>query len=188
MTAKKKRDWQTPTGAAVAGAGGVTTVGGLAAGGIPRAKVDSIALRHVTENEKIKHAETKPKKVKEFVRNIPKSRKGWQGGMGGFRQSAHYIVESDESRKVHEAAKTPVSEMSHMKAFQHGVSAGKIEPERIIMRQMTGAAPWWSQGPGRWPRAHCWWCGPGPPRQEEARAEQARRHPLDQGQAEAHAE
>jgi hypothetical protein len=138
MTAKKKRDWQTPTGAAVAGAGGVTTVGGLAAGGIPRAKVDSIALRHVTENEKIKHAETKPKKVKEFVRNIPKSRKGWQGGMGGFRQSAHYIVESSEAGKVHEAAKTPVSEMSHMKAFRHGEAAGKIPPERVIMRQMTG--------------------------------------------------
>src|SRR4249920_907312 len=96
MPEKRKRDWETGTGAGVAGVGGVTAAGGLAAGGVPKVKVDSIKLRHLTENENIKGAPKKSTKVKEFVRNIPKAREGFQGGMGGFRQSAHYIVESDE--------------------------------------------------------------------------------------------
>jgi len=104
------------------------------AGGVPRAKVDSIKLRHITENPAVSNAPTKRAKAKEIVRNIPKARKGWQGGMGGFRESAHYIVESTAGKKL--AERGPVHEMTHGQAFSHGVSEGKIEPERVIMRQM----------------------------------------------------
>jgi hypothetical protein len=135
--AKKRRDWETPVGSTAAGAGGATIVGGLAAGGIPKAKVDSIKLRHLTENPKVKQG-TKRSRTKEFVRNIPKARLGYQGGVGGMRESAHYIVESTEAQKLHERGKTPLSGMSHSEAFHHGVGTGKIPAERVIMRQMKG--------------------------------------------------
>ena len=134
---EKKHDWKTPAGSTAAGAGGVTAVGGLAAGGIPKAKVDSIKLRHLTQNEEVKRG-GKVKRTKEFARNIPKARKGMQGGVGGFRESAHYIAESAQAQAAHESGKKTLKQMSKPEAFKHGLLTGHSPPERVIMRQMAG--------------------------------------------------
>ena len=135
--AEKRRDWETPTGATVAGAGGVTAVGGLAAGGIPKAKVDSIKLRHLSQNAAVKQG-TKRSRAKEFARNVPKARQGMQGGVGGFRESAHYIAESAKAHEASESGQKSLKRMTKPEAFKHGLLTGHSPPERVIMRQMAG--------------------------------------------------
>lgn len=133
---KKKDDHHVATGSATAAVGGVTAAGGLTAGGIPRAKVDSIKLEHLTKNPEVRQG-PRGKRMRAALRNAPRATRGAAGGMGGFRESAHYIFESSHGAKAHEIAQgRPISELSKPEAFQHGLHEGKRIPERTIMRQM----------------------------------------------------
>lgn len=130
MPSQHERQKSAAQGAAIAAAGGVTAGTGLAAGGVPGGKSDFSAIMDLKKPEKkgVKGAVKAVKDNRHVARVAP-------GGILGFRSSAHrgglygFGLQRLED-------KTKPAKTAH-EAFFQGRNAGKIKPEKQILRHMS---------------------------------------------------
>ena len=114
-----------------AGAGGVAAGVGLAAGGVPGAKSDFSSVFRVKSGEG-----KGVKRAVSTIRGAAPAAKAVPGGILGFRTSAHRGgTYGFEQQAKADAKKGPAS--SSKDAFYRGYNAGKIGPEKKIIRGMT---------------------------------------------------
>lgn len=132
MVEKKTNDdhRRNVTGSAIAGAGAVAAGTGLVAGGVPGGKSDFTSVLRMRSGEGKGF-----KRATSTIRGFAPAAKAAPGGITGFRTHAHkgglYGFEEEAKKHAKTKPKDPVD------AFYRGRNAGKIAPEKSIIRGMT---------------------------------------------------